>query len=165
VYFRSPTEQCDIVGESLPYPVQFNLCVANTKRISEADKELLAGLTKAGFKLDYAIDGAGIARLYYTRGGGYYVDCGCSKLIIEGKVKVKQSPDGISHFTEDGIVLKDGSELKADVVVLATGFDNMKTTVEKVLGPKIASRCKDVWDLDEEGELNAVRRQPRYVLC
>jgi len=24
------------------------------------------------------------------------------------------------------------------------------------LGDKVADRCKDVWDLDEEGEVNAV---------
>lgn len=32
----------------------------------------------------------------------------------------------------------------------------MKTTLRKVLGDKIADRCQDVWDLDEEGEVNAV---------
>lgn len=106
--------------------------------------------------MDYSIDGAGIARLYYTRGGGYYVDVGCSKLIIEGKIKVQQSPGGISGFKPNALVLKDGTELEADVVVLATGFDNMKTTAQKVMGDKVASRLKDVWDLDEEGELNAV---------
>lgn len=144
------------MGESLPFPVQFALNKEGTKRISEADKETIEGLERAGFKLDYAIDGSGIARLYFTRGGGYYVDVGCSKLIIDGKIKVQQSPGGISGFTPDALVLKDGTELKADIVVLATGYDNMKTTAEKVMGPKVASRLKDVWDLDEEGELNAV---------
>lgn len=33
----------------------------------------------------------------------------------------------------------------------------MRTTVRKVLGDKVADRCSDVWDLDEEGELRAVR--------
>lgn len=144
------------MGESLPFPVQFALCRDMTKRIAEADKENIAGLEKAGFKLDWAIDGAGIARLYFTRGGGYYVDVGCSKLIIDGKVKVHQSPEGISGFTPDALVLKDGTQLNADIVVLATGYDNMKTTVQKVMGSKVAARCKDVWDLDAEGELNAV---------
>lgn len=153
---RPPTDECDIVAESLPFPVQFALSIAGTNRIAEADKETIEGLERAGFKLDYAIDGSGIGRLYFTRGGGYYVDVGCSKLIIDGKVKVHQSPGGISGFTPEALVLKDGTELQADIVVLATGYDNMKTTAEKVMGPKVASRLKDVWDLDEEGELNAV---------
>lgn len=127
-----------------------------TKRIAEADKDILQGLERAGFKLDSGLDDSGMARLYFTRGGGYYVDCGCSKLIIGGKIKVHQSPGGISGFTPKELVLADGTKLEADVVVLATGYDNMRTTVTKIMGEKVAARCKDVWDLDEEGELNAV---------
>ncbi|VUC35020.1 unnamed protein product [Clonostachys rosea] len=153
-----PTDECDVVGESLPFPVQFALNKEGRKRIAEADKDTLEGLERAGFKIDNAIDGSGIARLYYTRGGGYYIDVGCSKLIIDGKVKVHQSPGGISGFTPDALVLKDGTELKADIVVLATGYDNMKTTAQKIMGDKVASRLRDVWDLDEEGELNAMWR-------
>ncbi|KAF5864448.1 hypothetical protein ETB97_007551 [Aspergillus alliaceus] len=80
-------------------------------------KGILEGLQKAGFELDFRIDGAGISRAYMTR---------------------------------------DGTALEADIVVLATGYDNMRTTVRKILGDKVADRCKDVWDLDEEGEVNAV---------
>ncbi|CAK7233190.1 hypothetical protein SCUCBS95973_008510 [Sporothrix curviconia] len=154
----SPTEQCDVVGESLPYPVMLALCRGMTKRIAAADQPLLDGLARAGFQLDRGVDGGGIARQYFTRGGGYYVDVGCSQLIIDGKIKVRQSADGIARFTPNGLVLADGSELEADVVVLATGYDNMKTTVSKVLGDKVAARCKDVWDLDAEGELQAMWR-------
>jgi hypothetical protein len=116
----------------------------------------MEGLQRAGFEIDHGIDGAGISRAYMTRGGGYYIDVGCSQLIADGKVKVKRSPEGISKFTERGLVLKDGTELESDIVVLATGYDNMRTTVRKTLGDKVADRLRDVWDLDEEGELNAV---------
>lgn len=153
-----PTDQCDIVGESLPYPVMLALSRGMTKRIAKADKPILDGLARAGFQIDWAVDGGGIGRQYFTRGGGYYIDVGCSQLIIDGKIQVRQSPGGIGRFTPTGLVLADGTELEADVVVLATGFDNMKTTVTKVLGEKVASRCKDVWDLDVEGELNAMWR-------
>ena len=128
-----------------------------TRRIAGVEKETLDGLNRAGFQLDFGQDGAGIARAYYTRGGGYYIDVGCSQLIIDGKVKVKHSPQGIARFGPRELVLADGETLDADIVVLATGYDNMRTTVRKVLGDKVADRCKDVWDLDEEGELNAVR--------
>ncbi|KAJ5620703.1 hypothetical protein N7510_004687 [Penicillium lagena] len=153
-----PTEECDIVSESLPWPVQFALSVHLTRRIATADKETLDGLRRAGFQLDFGPDGAGIARAYFTRGGGYYIDVGCSQLIIDGKIKVKHSPQGIKSFGPHELVLADGETLDADVVVLATGYDNMRTTVRKVLGDKVADRCKDVWDLDEEGELNAMWR-------
>jgi lysine/ornithine N-monooxygenase len=117
---------------------------------------MLEGLDKAGFEVYKGIAGGGISRLYYTRGGGYYIDVGCSKLIIDGKIKVHKSPEGITGFEEHQLVLADGQKLDADFVVLATGYDNMRTTVRKVLGDKVADRCKDVWDLDEEGELQAV---------
>ncbi|CAL5871179.1 uncharacterized protein PFLUO_LOCUS5426 [Penicillium psychrofluorescens] len=153
-----PTEECDIVSESLPWPIQLALSVHLTRRIATADKETLDGLRRAGFQLDFGPDGAGIARAYFTRGGGYYIDVGCSQLIIDGKIKVKHSPRGISRFGPHELVLAEGETLDADIVVLATGYDNMRTTVRKVLGDKVADRCKDVWDLDEEGELNAMWR-------
>lgn len=127
-----------------------------TQRIAGAERSILEGLQKAGFKLDSGIDKSGIARLYYTRGGGYYVDVGCSQLIIDGKIKVRQSPEGIKGFALKALILADGTELEANVVVLATGYDNMRTTVRKALRDSVADRLKDVWDLDEEGELNAV---------
>lgn len=151
-----PTEECDIVAESLPWPVQLALSVHMTKRIAEADKNTLEGLQKAGFELDFGQDGAGIARAYFTRGGGYYIDVGCSQLIIDGKVKIKHSPGGINGFGEHELQLVDGDSLPADIVVLATGYDNMRTTVRKILGNKVADRCSDVWDLDNEGEVQAV---------
>lgn len=153
---RAPTEEADIITESLPFPVQFALAVDFTNRVRAVEKDTLEGLEKAGFKLDFGVDGAGISRQYMTRGGGYYIDVGCSSLIIDGKIKMKHSPEGISGFDERGLILKDDSKLEADIVVLATGYDNMRTTVRKVLGDRVADRLVDVWDLDEEGELNGV---------
>jgi hypothetical protein len=127
-----------------------------TQRIANAEKETLDGLRRAGFQLDFGPDGAGFARAYFTRGGGYYIDVGCCQLIIDGKIKVKHSPQGITRFGPRELHLADGSVLQADVVVLATGYDNMRTTVRKVLGDKVADRCLDVWDLDNEGEVRAV---------
>ena len=151
-----PTEDADIAGQSLPIPVQFALNVGLTDRIKEAEKANIEGLGKVGFKIDFGNDGSGIYRKYITRGGGYYIDVGCSELIIKGEIKVEQSPDGIKGFNANALVLADGRELEADVVVLATGYDNMRTTLRKALGDEVADRCNDVWDLDEEGEVNAV---------
>lgn len=155
-----PTEDADIYAQSMPIPVAFNLSSHLTKRIAQVDKDLLDGLTKAGFELDSGPQGAGIMRKYLTRGGGYYIDVGCSQLIADGKVKVRQSRGGIKAFNESGLVLADGSTLPADVVVLATGYDNMRTSARKIFGDKVADRLHDVWDLNDEGELNAVSVPP-----
>jgi cation diffusion facilitator CzcD-associated flavoprotein CzcO len=136
-----PIEDADIAGQSLPIPVQFALNVESTKRITAAEKANLDGLEKADFKLDFGIDKSGIYRQYITRGSSYYIDVGCSQLIIDGKIKVQQSPDGISHFDKKHIILADGTALEADVVIMATGYDNMRTTVRHVFGAAVANRC------------------------
>ena len=139
-------------------PVQFALGVGLTQKIREKEKDMLDGLAKAGFEVDFGHDGSGLFRKYMTRGGGYYLDVGASELIIEGKIKVVQCKEGIEGFEKDSLLLKDGRKLPADIVVLATGYDNMRTSVRKILGDHVADKAKDVWDLDEEGELNAVSR-------
>jgi len=154
-----PTEEADIYSQSLPTPVQFVLNTAFTNRVRELEKQNLESLMKAGFAVDFGHDGSGINRKYITRGGGYYIDVGASQLIIDGKINVVQSPGGIKGFEQDAVVLAGGRKVEADIVVLATGYDNMRTSVRKVLGDDVADKCRDVWDLDEEGEINAVSFQ------
>ncbi|KAH7254563.1 hypothetical protein B0J15DRAFT_423922 [Fusarium solani] len=153
-----PTEDADIYAQSLPIPIQFALKVFEAQKISEVDKESLEGLAKAGFLVDSGPDKSGIFRKYITKGGGYYIDVGCSKLIIDGKIKVRQCSDGIKKFDADGIVLADGSRLDADIVVLATGYDGMRSTALRALGKKVADRLDDIWDLDEQGEIRSMWR-------
>lgn len=50
----------------------------------------------------------------FRDGGGYYIDVGCSRLIADGKIKIKQGVE-IERLTKDGILFKDGVELKADI--------------------------------------------------
>ncbi|GKT81474.1 flavin-containing monooxygenase [Colletotrichum tofieldiae] len=153
-----PTEDADIAAQSMPIPVQFALHAHGTKAIAAVDQELLEGLSNAGFELDFGPNGSGIYRKYITRGGGYYIDIGCSKLIADGKIKVRHSPEGISGFTPSGLALADGTMLEADIVVLATGYDGMRSSARKILGDEVADRVKDCWDLDEQGEINSYRR-------
>ncbi|OBR16541.1 Flavin-containing monooxygenase [Colletotrichum higginsianum IMI 349063] len=154
-----PTDDADIVAQSMPTPVQFALHSLGTKFIADTvDRDLLDGLGKAGFKLDFGPGGSGIFRKYLTRGGGYYIDIGCSQLIADGKVKVHHSPDGISGFTPTGLTLADGTTLEADIVVLATGYDGMRSSARKILGDAVADRVRDCWDLDEQGEINSIWR-------
>ena len=47
-------------------------------------------------------------------------DTGASEMIADGKIKVKSDSE-LERFTERSILFKDGSELEADVIVLATG--------------------------------------------
>jgi putative flavoprotein involved in K+ transport len=65
----------------------------------------------------------------------------------------------VERFTKDGVVFTDGSFLPADVVVLATGYKNMRESARRLFGDAVADRCSPVWGLDEEGELRTIWRR------
>lgn len=151
-----PTEDADIISSSIPNHMLMVLNPYVTKILAQKDKDMLDGLERAGFKLDYGPDGGGMWMKYVTRGGGYYIDVGASKLIINGDIKLKQGHE-ISEITKDGLVFDDDTELQADVIVLATGYQNMKASAVKILGEE-ANRMNEVWGLDEEGEIKVMWR-------
>lgn len=66
-------------------------------------------------------------------------------------MKSGTSPSG---YTSDGLILEDGTELKADVVVFTTGFvQNMRNLAGRIVGPEIEAQLKDFWGVNAEGEL------------
>ena len=138
-----PVEDADLMLSSFPIPLIGQLHVGATKVLAEMDAELLAGLEAAGFKLDFGEDGSGLLMKYLTRGGGYYIDVGASTLIAEGKIKIKQGV-GIERLEPDRVVLADGTTLPADIVVLATGYQNMRESARALLGDDVADRCQPV---------------------
>ena len=65
-----------------------------------------------------------------------------------------KSDAAISGYTEDGLVFDDGSKLKADVIVLTTGFvGSIRGTIASKLGEDIASQVEEYWGLNSEGEI------------
>lgn len=121
------------------------------------DKSILDGLARVGFKTNMGYDGAGIFPLWQSRGGGYYIDTGASRLIADGKIKLK-SGGSIASFTRTGLRFSDDSEIAADVVIFATGFGDNREIVKDICGPDVVSKVKPVWGLDSEGELSAIYR-------
>ena len=153
-----PVDDADLMFASIPYPLLSVLHQGATEQITEMDRELLDGLERAGFKLDFGEDGSGLFMKYLKRGGGYYIDVGASRLIADGKIKVKQGVE-VERLTEDGVLLTDGTSLPADVVVLATGYKNMRESARELLGDEVADRCSPVWGLDDEGEIRTMWRR------
>jgi hypothetical protein len=86
-------EDADLAFWSIPSSVLKNIHRDVTKLQNEKDKDVLAGLEKAGFKLDQGPDGGGLFMKYFQRGGGYYIDVGASQLIVDGKIKIKQGQE------------------------------------------------------------------------
>ncbi|KAI0770914.1 FAD/NAD-P-binding domain-containing protein [Trametes elegans] len=152
-----PADVADRVDASMPIWVNEQIGKRTTLEIAEADKELLDGLKKAGFKTNLGHEGGGFFALTRRRGGGYYLDVGASKLIIDGKIKLKND-SVIKRYTKTGFEFEDGSTVDADVIMFATGFDSPLLSIAKICGEEVASRVKPVWNLNDEGELRTAWR-------
>jgi putative flavoprotein involved in K+ transport len=146
------TEDADLFSCGIPFPVLKIIQQNAVYHLAKEDHEILNKLKAAGFKLDYEYDGSGMFIKYLLQGGGYYIDVGCSGLIGEGKIRIKQG-HGIQEIVGDGIVFDDGSKLEADVIVLATGYQNMRETARKIFGDIVADRVTDVWGFNEKNEI------------
>jgi cation diffusion facilitator CzcD-associated flavoprotein CzcO len=153
-----PVEDADLIVQSVPMPIYKAIQVSLTSAQAVMDQELLSRLEKQGFKLDRGPNGAGLFLKYFQRGGGYYIDVGASDLIASGQIKIKQGQE-ITEILEKGLRFADGTELEADEVVLATGYQNMRTQTREVFGDKVADRVGDVWGYDEKYEMRAIWRK------
>ncbi|KAH9484720.1 Indole-3-pyruvate monooxygenase YUCCA1 [Psilocybe cubensis] len=148
-----PADIVDRMSASFPHHMAVGLNQRAAKQIADLDKDLLDSLHKVGFRTNMGILDTGFGLLAWSKAGGYYLDTGASKLIADGKIKLK-SDSQISHFTETGLKFENGTELAADVVIFATGLGDCKEHVARVCGEEVAKKCKPIWGLDKEGELN-----------
>ena len=137
-----PIDEADRLENSVPILFSKLLAQRATAKIKARDRELLGGLEKVGYKLNFGEDESGFLFLALKRAGGYYlgefffmfwlwwcvvrtlmnvrVDVGACQMIIDGKIKLKNGTQ-VERFTESGVKFQDGSELEADVVLFATG--------------------------------------------
>jgi putative flavoprotein involved in K+ transport len=158
-----PTEESDLINSSLTQAVQKKFMPQYYARIAQLDKQLLDGLQGVGFETNQT-GVLGFTDLYRRRGGGYYMDIGCSQLIIDGRVQVQHARD-FKAISANGIVLADDSEQEFDVIVLATGYKSLNDDVPRLFGAEIAQRIGPVWGLNDEGELrNIACRTPEEGL-
>jgi cation diffusion facilitator CzcD-associated flavoprotein CzcO len=152
-----PFDDCDLLATSLPYPVLRRSYQLSTAKGLEVDKALLDALAARGFRLWAGEDETGFQMMYLRYGGGYYFNVGCSELIISGAVKLLQFAD-IDRFVAGGARLKDGAIAAAELLVLATGYQNQQAAVRRYLGDAIADKVGPVWGFDEGGELRNMWR-------
>jgi putative flavoprotein involved in K+ transport len=114
--------------------------------IRKQDAEFYARLEKAGFLLDYGDDESGLFMKYLRRGSGYYIDVGASELVADGRIKL-QSGVSVVRLTERAVVLSNGVELPADLVVYATGFGSMNGWAADLISQQVADKVGKVWGL------------------
>jgi hypothetical protein len=145
-----PLEDCDLITVSVPWAVARRTHQLATRHARELDQPLLERLARKGFRLTFGDDDTGWQFMYLTRGGGYYFNVGCSDLIAEGKIDLKQ----IDELPE---VLR-GAEL----LVLATGYKDLESKVTQLFGDEIARRVGPIWGFGPKDELrNMFVRTPQ----
>ncbi|KMO79247.1 flavin-containing monooxygenase [Mycolicibacterium chubuense] len=142
------TEKADLTFASLPYRIMHEFQIPLYDQMRERDKEFYDRLEAAGFELDWGADGSGLFMKYLRRGSGYYIDVGACDLVADGRIKLAHGQ--VDRLTEGAVVLADGTELPADVVVYATGYGSMNGWAADLIGQEVADRVGKVWGLGSD---------------
>jgi putative flavoprotein involved in K+ transport len=138
--------KADLIFASVPYRILPNFQIPAYAKMKERDADFYARLEKAGFMLDWGDDESGLFMKYLRRGSGYYIDVGASELVADGKVKVKPKV-AVEEITPRAVKLSDGSELKADLIVYATGYGSMNGWAAQLISKDVADKVGKCWGL------------------
>jgi putative flavoprotein involved in K+ transport len=140
------TSKADLTFASIPYKILHTFQKPVCDAIRERDAEFYARLEKRGFMLDFGDDDSGLFMKYLRRGSGYYIDVGASDLVADGKIKLKSGVD-VVELKEHAVLLSDGTELEADLVVYATGYGSMNGWAADLISREVADKVGKVWGL------------------
>ena len=140
------TDRADLINAAIPYGIMHDFHAPTVAAIREKDADLYRRLEDVGFLLDFGDDGSGLHMKYMRRGSGYYIDVGASELIANRDIKLRSGVD-VREITETGVVLSDGTELPADLIVHATGYGPMNGWVAELASPAMADKVGKVWGL------------------
>jgi putative flavoprotein involved in K+ transport len=139
------TEKADMIFASIPYRLLAGFQIPLYEQIHERDKDFYERLEAAGFEHDWGDDNSGLFMKYLRRGSGYYIDVGAADLVANGEVKLVKGQ--VDHLTETSVVLADGTELPADLVVYATGYTSMNGWAADLISPEVAGKVGKCWGL------------------
>lgn len=144
-------ETKDLIATATPFEPLKAAHQGMARESTRLDKDLLEALENVGFRIDHE-DTDGWQFKFMRRGGGYYFNVGCSDLIVDGKVGLIQWDD-IETFVEEGAKLRSGEIVRADTVILATGFKGPEAMIRQLLGDGVAGKVGPVWGFGDEQEL------------
>jgi thioredoxin reductase len=151
-YNEGTLDDNDLIATSMPLELAKRSHVMLTEQSKKFDQELLDGLARVGFKLDYGEGNTGWQFKYLTRGGGYYFNVGCSDLVVRGEIKLAQFAD-IESFAVEGVRMKSGATLATHLIVLATGYKPQEHLVRRLFGEAVTARVGPIWGFGEGQEL------------
>ena len=141
-------DTADLVFASIPYRILPDFQRPAFDAIREQDADFYDRLTQAGFDLDFGDDDSGLFLKYLRRGSGYYIDIGASELIAKGAIRLVRGQ--VDHLTEHSVVLEDGTELEADLVVYATGYNSMNGWAARLISQDVADKVGKCWGLGSD---------------
>lgn len=136
-------EKADVLAASVPYDLFFDFQKSGLDKVREVDADFYKELEAAGFKLDFGPGDSGLFGKATTRLFNYYIEIGTSQLIIDGKIKLA-SGSGVKGLTRHSVILDDGRELPADIVIYATGFTSMEQTVRDLMSQEVADKVGQI---------------------
>jgi putative flavoprotein involved in K+ transport len=142
-------DDADLTTASIPYKLlpQWQKPIYDAMRRDYAD--LYARLEARGFLLDFGDDDSGVFMKFLRRGSGYYLDVGASELVADGRINLRSGVT-VERLTPQTVVLSDGSELEADLLVYATGFGSMNRYLAELISAELAETLGKVWGLGSD---------------
>lgn len=151
---NKPTTVADQEQVTLPNKISREITNKTVRALVKVHAERFDALERAGFKVDRDGD---LYSCLFERFGGHYIDHGGSARIAKGEIKVKSQP--IKGLYAEGLELEDGSQIPADLIVLATGFSHdFRAQAAKIIGKEAAGRMDEFGGLDREGEMRGFAR-------
>lgn len=152
-----PIEFADQVAYSAPNVIGDEINKQLVELAKAEDKELLDGLVEHGFKLEWGPDGTGIIGAHMAGRDSYQINIGASELIADGRIHLKQGVE-LAEVKERSVVFTDGTELEADLILFATGYEQLWDHIRPTLGAA-AQKIDKVYGRAPDGEYANVWRR------
>ena len=140
------TDKADLIFAATPFRIMHRSQIPIYEEVRRRDAPFYAKLAKSGFQLDFGEDESGLMMKAFRTGSGYYIDVGCSDLIARGEIAIRTGVE-IERVKERSVQLADGSELPADFIVMATGFQSMNRAVAPIISEEVADKVGKCWGL------------------
>ena len=136
------TELADLLFAAIPLRSVLRMHQGVVSQAKQRDAQFYERLKSAGFQVTFGEDEAGVYPQVLRDPGRYYIDVGASELIINGNIKLR-SGVAVTGLEEETVVLSDGSELPADAVFYATGYD--RKPLAPIVNKDIAEKVGWLW--------------------
>ena len=140
------TEKADLIFAATPFALMPRDQIPLWREIRERDRAFYERLAASGFRLDFGADESGLSMKAWRSGSGYYIDVGACELIASGKIALRTGVE-IRRLKPRCVEFTDGSELPADLIVCATGFQSMNRTVARIVSEEVADKVGKCWGL------------------